>query len=649
MELNFTDNKYDGPALEGYRSEVDAEDLERILISSREHIYSHPIQTLVQEYVNNAKDANRAAGKPDHAIDITAPTHYNLNFVCRDYGVGLTKDEIIQVYRKIGKSTKRTNNALAGKYGVGAKIGFVYTDAFLITSWKDGRKVECLAHKANSQIGDYTFLSDVETNEPNGVQISIKLKSSHHIQEFRDAIERMFFLWDEKPNINVRVDWPEVIYNDKNVKVVSNGTGMWLNVDGTPYKISEQMVKKCNLDIGFYTRSVYFYASLVDVDIPMNREELTTNDKLEKFLKDCKERVVESRKNILLKITSKEDYINLLDIKKHISDMSRFCNVGKIEIYAKLIDRKITYHLGSFQMEQKENDLFHHTVTTIDKEVDDRTKFSTCNVLVKRFSAATASKLRKYNRSSSMWSTPEGVEFPKDIYDFCGIIDYYDIFPKKEKDKKKQEREYKDIFYYDYNACRCSNIMKNFVEKYDISKPIYYSLIRNKYEKDSILRSRGYMYKADIGNKGHVLGFIQRNLNIVKKLGYTLICIDDGYTFSSDMYKYVKRDLFSDTLYYRSPVLHITSKLDPDINYIRSCYNEGKKPRRNISHDDTYIPDDIKKFIASEKEKLENALKNVNTKYPFIEQCKHIERIEPWISTYLIPLLLSNQKMEQNK
>ena len=49
----------------------------------RNRLYEHKIQTLVQEYICNARDAMREVGK-GNAFEVTIPTHLNPVFKVRD-------------------------------------------------------------------------------------------------------------------------------------------------------------------------------------------------------------------------------------------------------------------------------------------------------------------------------------------------------------------------------------------------------------------------------------------------------------------------------------------------------------------------------------------------------------------------------------
>jgi hypothetical protein len=248
MQLNIEETKYIGPKLgSGYRTEIDPEHMEKFILKALEN-YSNPKQTLVQEYINNAKDSNREANQPDHAMDVHVPTLANSKFILRDYGVGLDNDGIINVYRKLGTSTKGLGNALsddlAGGYGAGCKIWIRYTDACIIRAWKNGRKIEYFAHTANSKLGDYEPVSDEPSDEPNGVEIEIALKSTADIQDFRNAIRRMFMFWKEKPKMNYEFQWPTIIYeNDRMIFCKDSSLpAISISVDGTVYPLHTNFI-----------------------------------------------------------------------------------------------------------------------------------------------------------------------------------------------------------------------------------------------------------------------------------------------------------------------------------------------------------------------------------------------------------------------
>jgi hypothetical protein len=310
-ELLERNVEYSGPLIpQGMKSTVDDEDLEILIIGARENIYSYPERTLVQEYVNNGKDANREAGNPDYMMDIHIPTRDVPIFRCRDYGPGLSLEGMDHVFRKTAKSTKRNNKKATGKYGIGAKIAFRYTDAFTVVSFHNGLKYTYLAHKANSKIGEFLLTETVPTDEKNGLLIEVALKDISHISKFVDGIKRIFKYWKVKPNFNYPLSFPTALYEDENIVVMdSSGTG--IVVDGTPYKIELSDYDQGNNKelinaLRKWDDDVYFKATLEDVDIPMNREYISNDDLVKQFFKGLSARLKAAEQKVVDEFKAKD-------------------------------------------------------------------------------------------------------------------------------------------------------------------------------------------------------------------------------------------------------------------------------------------------------------------------------------------------------
>ena len=58
----------------------------------------------------------------------------------RDFGPGLSRNDVFSVFTQYGASTKRNDDNSVGMLGIGSKSGFSYADSFTITSWNGGTK-----------------------------------------------------------------------------------------------------------------------------------------------------------------------------------------------------------------------------------------------------------------------------------------------------------------------------------------------------------------------------------------------------------------------------------------------------------------------------------------------------------------------------
>lgn len=151
------------------------------------NLYSDPELAVVREYLTNAYDAHVEAGmKPGvnwTPITITTPSHFNKSYVIRDYGVGMSVDDLKETYSKYGKSTKTTSNDVVGMLGLGSKCGLTYTNSFTITGIKNGVKAKAIISKNEENIPVFHVVDTRRTDEANGVEISIPVKDRNSFAE----------------------------------------------------------------------------------------------------------------------------------------------------------------------------------------------------------------------------------------------------------------------------------------------------------------------------------------------------------------------------------------------------------------------------------------------------------------------------------
>ena len=139
------------------------EDSMGIIIDSLINLYSDPIGSIVREVTSNCYDAHREKNlkikhvipmeKDDdpkwfHPISKKPEIEFQEEnilvgvgnaFLFRDFGIGLSKERVEQIYTLFGNSTKRDNNHQIGGFGIGAKSPFSYTDTFYLISNHNGK------------------------------------------------------------------------------------------------------------------------------------------------------------------------------------------------------------------------------------------------------------------------------------------------------------------------------------------------------------------------------------------------------------------------------------------------------------------------------------------------------------------------------
>lgn len=169
----------------------------RALIST---LYENKIQSIVREIWSNALDAHIAAGCADRPFSVTFPTMFNPTFIVRDYGVSLDHDQVMKLYTTVFESTKEDTNDATGKFGLGSKSPFAYTDTFSVVAIKDGVKRFYSAVIGKEGIPAIHFLGQEVTDEPTGLEVSFPIKNED-IRAFRNAAKRVSHGFDVKPHV----------------------------------------------------------------------------------------------------------------------------------------------------------------------------------------------------------------------------------------------------------------------------------------------------------------------------------------------------------------------------------------------------------------------------------------------------------------
>jgi hypothetical protein len=183
---------------------ISTKDQSHILSILRDKLYSDKVLAVVREYSANALDAHIEAGKPDLPIHVTLPTSLTPHFIVRDYGLGLTEDEVFKLYIQYGASTKRTNNDAIGQLGLGCKAAFAYTDSFTVTSWVSGTRSIYHAYIDETNVGKIVKLSSETSNEESGIEIKIAVKD-HDYKTFREKTGHIFKYFDVAPKTNITI------------------------------------------------------------------------------------------------------------------------------------------------------------------------------------------------------------------------------------------------------------------------------------------------------------------------------------------------------------------------------------------------------------------------------------------------------------
>lgn len=169
-------------------------------------LYSRPIEAILRELTTNAYDAHRMVGKHETVpFKVVVPTRWDDRFAVRDYGCGMSHELVTTIYSTIYASTKEETNDQVGKFGLGSKTPFAYTDQFSVTVWLDGKKRTYNAYRNAQRIPVIALFSEEDCDhsvagEEQGTEVSFPVQPKD-VNEFRKATQRVMLGFDVKPDI----------------------------------------------------------------------------------------------------------------------------------------------------------------------------------------------------------------------------------------------------------------------------------------------------------------------------------------------------------------------------------------------------------------------------------------------------------------
>ena len=258
-----------------------------IMTILRDTLYSDKILAVLREYGSNAWDAHRMVGKNDLPIQITLPETNTPTLVIRDFGPGMTPDDVFNIYTQYGESTKRGTDDAVGMMGIGSKSAFAYSDSFTVTSWNGGMKRVYVAVLDASNIGEIQCLDETPCDpDETGIEIQVPVRI-HDLYDFRTKASNLFRYFDPQPEINIAL--PKIDRKHRDNGFVSSDLVEWIAVMGCiPYRLNLTQVQNELEEEGLWKPLQRIKGGLHfkigEVNISASREELKYTDYTKKAI-----------------------------------------------------------------------------------------------------------------------------------------------------------------------------------------------------------------------------------------------------------------------------------------------------------------------------------------------------------------------------
>lgn len=186
-------------------------------------LYQNKIKAIIRELSCNAYDAHVESGKNTLPFSIHLPNYLDRTFRIRDFGMGISPEDIVEIYTKYFASTKTNSNELVGCLGLGSKTPFSYTDNFSVISYYNGMKRVYSNFVSEDGSPSIAKISEEETDEPSGLEIQFAVKEPDFSRFEREAIN--VFRWFKTLPI---FDGTSP-YIDNKIEKTRNGTGWFVS------------------------------------------------------------------------------------------------------------------------------------------------------------------------------------------------------------------------------------------------------------------------------------------------------------------------------------------------------------------------------------------------------------------------------------
>lgn len=208
------------------------------------NLYSDGPSAVIREYAANGLDSHIAAGV-NRPIEISLPHAQRPEFIVRDYGTGMSLEDIEEIYSKYGGSTKDQSDDFIGSYGLGCKSALSISPSFTITAIKNGEKTVAVISREAGTLGRIDVIVHTSTTEENGVSISIPVQEKYN--EFAEKATNVFLTWargtvlidGREPAISM-YDEKQFFTVNENCHVSHRGGGwseVYVNMGGIAYPI----------------------------------------------------------------------------------------------------------------------------------------------------------------------------------------------------------------------------------------------------------------------------------------------------------------------------------------------------------------------------------------------------------------------------
>lgn len=182
-------------------------------------LYSNKIRAIIRELSCNALDSHVAAGKKHTPFEVHLPSVFEPWFSVRDFGTGLSGEQVVNIYTTYFESTKTDSNDFIGALGLGSKSPFSYTENFTVIAIKDGTKRIYSAFINEMGVPSIAEMSADPSTDANGVEVKFSVTDRYDYQSFRNEAQSVFKWFKDAPTVTGNSDYRHetLEYEDRDI------------------------------------------------------------------------------------------------------------------------------------------------------------------------------------------------------------------------------------------------------------------------------------------------------------------------------------------------------------------------------------------------------------------------------------------------
>jgi len=275
------------------------------ILRSQVNRYANPYIASLREYLTNAIDSHIVSGQTK-PVEVTLPTAMSPEMSIRDFGEGMSGDDIVNIYANVRVTTKDKSDLEHGGLGIGSKSGLAYCTQFTGTAVKNGKRTTFIMSLVENELNTHILEMDVDApDEESGFEVRLALNPSdvYRFSE-KDVMSVLTgFTSDEVKVMNPSSDlkkldriadsWAEFEHGYVDVKGSSRSSGILVGKVWYPYN--------------HYNKNVVPKMDISEITVNESRESIEmTNDNstavfnkielLNKELNNAVERVLKGEK-----------------------------------------------------------------------------------------------------------------------------------------------------------------------------------------------------------------------------------------------------------------------------------------------------------------------------------------------------------------